>query len=76
MIAKAECHDRGTNLRFTVTNRPGVLSAADGQRDYDHYTQRLVSSGWMNSRTALSMDPLTCRRFVASFFRLLLPWPP
>ncbi len=31
VIAKAECHDRGTNLRFTVTNRPGVLSAADGQ---------------------------------------------
>lgn len=73
VIAKAECHDLGTNLRFTVTNRPGVASAADGQREYDHYTQRGESEQRMDElKNGLSMDRLSCHRFMANFFRLLL----
>jgi hypothetical protein len=73
LIAKAECHDQGTNLRFTVTNRPGVLSAADGQREYDHYTQRGESEQRMDElKNGLHMDRLSCHRFMANFFRLLL----
>jgi len=30
VVAKAECHQGGSNLRFVVTNRSGVESAADG----------------------------------------------
>ncbi len=73
VIAKAECHDQGTNLRFTVTNRPGVSSAADGQKEYDHYIERGASEQRMDElKNGLSMDRLSCHRFMANFFRLLL----
>jgi hypothetical protein len=32
VVAKAECHAGGTNLRFVVTNLPNVATAEDGQR--------------------------------------------
>lgn len=73
VIAKAECHAEGTNLRFVVTNRPGVESAADGQREYDHYIQRGESEQRMDElKNGLSMDRLSCHRFLANFFRLQL----
>jgi hypothetical protein len=73
LIAKAECHDQGINLRFTVTNRPGVQSAADAEREYDHYIQRGESEQRMDElKNGLSMDRLSCHRFMANFFRLLL----
>lgn len=73
VIAKAECHDLGTNLRFVVTNRTGVESAADGEREYDHYTQRGESEQRMDElKNGLAMDRLSCSRFMANFFRLLL----
>lgn len=73
MIAKAECHDQGTNLRFTVTNRPGILTAADGEREYDDYIRRGESEQRMDElKTGLKMDRLSCHRFLANFFRLLL----
>ena len=73
VIAKAECHDQGTNLRFVVTNLPGVDAPADGQRQYDHYTQRGESEQRMDElKNGLAMDRLSCHRFMANFFRLLL----
>jgi hypothetical protein len=73
IIAKAECHQQGTNLRFVATNRPGVESAADGQREYDHYIQRGESEQRMDElKNGLHMDRLSCHRFMANFFRLLL----
>ena len=73
VVAKAECHDQGTNLRFIVTNRPNVSSADDGQREYDDYIQRGESEQRMDElKNGLCMDRLSCHRFMANFFRLLL----
>lgn len=73
VIAKAECHSIGTNLRFTITNRPGVVSSSDGEREYDHYIQRGESEQRMDElKNGLHMDRLSCHRFMANFFRLLL----
>ena len=73
LIAKAECHKQGTNLRFVVTNRPGVTSAADGQREYDDYVQRGESEQRIDElKNGLKMDRLSCHRFKANFFRLIL----
>ena len=73
VIAKAECHRAGTNLRFVSTNRPGVATAADGQREYDDYIQRGESEQRMDElKNGLHMDRLSCHRFMANFFRLLL----
>jgi hypothetical protein len=74
VIAKAECQREGTNLRFVSTNRPGVATtAADGQREYDDYIQRGESEQRMDElKNGLHMDRLSCHRFMANFFRLLL----
>ena len=73
VVAKAECHDQGTNLRFVVTNRPDVNSPDDGRREYDDYVQRGESEQRMDElKNGLSMDRLSCHRFMANFFRLLL----
>jgi Transposase DDE domain group 1 len=73
VIAKAECHAGGTNLRFVITNRPGVESAAEAEREYDDYIQRGESEQRMDElKNGLSMDRLSCHRFMANFFRLLL----
>ncbi len=73
VIAKAECHDGGTNQRFVVTNRAAVGSPEDGQREYDDYVQRGESEHRMDElKNGLHMDRLSCHRFMANFFRLLL----
>src|SRR6202012_5247205 len=87
VIAKAECHAGGTNLRFTVTNVPSacplekdlslqaesVASAGQGEAVYDHYIQRGESEQRMDElKNGLHMDRLSCHRFMANFFRLLL----
>jgi len=73
VIAKAECHSIGTNLRFVVTNLAHVVSADDGQRGYDDYVQRGESEQRMDElKNGLAMDRLSCHRFMANFFRLLL----
>lgn len=73
VVAKAECHDGGTNLRFVVTNRPGVECAGDGEREYDDYVQRGESEHRMDElKNGLHMDRLSCHRFMANFFRLVL----
>lgn len=73
VVAKAECHQQGTNLRFVVTNRGNVSTAADGQREYDDYIQRGESEQRMDElKNGLKMDRLSCHRFMANFFRLML----
>jgi hypothetical protein len=73
VIAKAECHDGGANQRFVVTNRAAVSSPDDGQREYDDYVQRGESEHRMDElKNGLHMDRLSCHRFMANFFRLLL----
>ena len=72
VIAKAECHAGGTNLRFVVTNLsvPGVRQA---RRTYDNYIQRGTSEQRMDElKNGLSADRLSCHRFQANFLRLLL----
>jgi len=73
VIAKAECHDQGTNLRFVVTNLPDVQSPDQGQKTYDDYIQRGESEHRMDElKNGLHMDRLSCHRFKANFFRLIL----
>jgi hypothetical protein len=79
VIAKAECHAGGTNLRFVVTNLPAGASPADWPSDpvarliYDDYTQRGESEHRMDElKNGLHTDRLSCHRFMANFFRLLL----
>src|SRR5437763_5950881 len=73
VVAKAECHQQATNLRFVVSNLPGVSTPEDGQREYDHYIQRGESEQRMDElKNGLAMDRLSCHRFMANFFRLLL----
>lgn len=79
VIAKAECHAAGTNLRFVVTNLPVPPSPAGWPSDpaarliYDDYTERGESEHRMDElKNGLHMDRLSCHRFLANFFRLLL----
>jgi hypothetical protein len=73
VIAKAECHEAGTNLRFVVTNLPEVVTADDGRKTYDDYIQRGKSEHRMDElKNGLCADRLSCHRFMANFFRLLL----
>jgi hypothetical protein len=73
LVAKAECHDGGTNLRFVVTNLPHVQTPDQGRKTYDDYVQRGESEHRMDElKNGLHMDRLSCHRFMANFFRLLL----
>jgi hypothetical protein len=79
VIAKAECHIEGTNLRFVVTNLPAEPSPAAWPSDpvarliYDDYIQRGESEQRMDElKNGLKMDRLSCHRFLANFFRLLM----
>jgi hypothetical protein len=72
IVAKAECHEKGTNLRFIITSLP-VTSIDDPQRLYDDYVQRGESEQRMDElKNGLHMDRLSCHRFMANFWRLLL----
>lgn len=79
VVAKAECHAGGTNLRFVVTNLPVHPSPTDWPDDpvarlvYDDYVERGESEHRMDElKNGLHMDRLSCHRFMANFFRLLL----
>lgn len=73
VVAKAECHAQGTNLRFVVTNLPDVVTAQQAQQVYDDYIQRGESEHRMDElKNGLKADRLSCHRFLANFFRLLL----
>ena len=72
VVAKAECHAGGTNLRFVVTNVP-TATDADAEARYDDYVGRGESEHRMDElKNGLSAGRLSCHRFAANFFRLLL----
>jgi hypothetical protein len=72
VIAKAEASRNGTNLRFVVTNQ-WVGSARHAEQRYDEYVQRGTSEQRNDElKNGLSMDRLSCHRFMANFWRLLL----
>ena len=60
--------EEGTNTRFVVTNK------ADEPEDlYEHYTERGETENRIKDfKVALKADRLSCHRFVANQFRLLL----
>jgi hypothetical protein len=71
VIVKAECNPLGTNLRFIVTDRAGAGLCPGGA--YDEYAERGESENRNKElKTELCGDRLSCHRFVANYFRLML----
>ena len=68
MLIKAEAGPEGTNLRFVVTNRPG-----DPQRLFSFYAGRGQAENYIKElKNQLKADRLSCHRFEANAFRLVL----
>jgi hypothetical protein len=68
VVYKAEVLEKGTNTRFVVTSRP-----EEPGRLYDWYVRRGEAEGWIKDfKIALKADRLSCHRFWANQFRLLL----
>jgi hypothetical protein len=71
VIVKAECNPLGTNLRFIVTNRPGASVLPQGI--YEEYAERGESENRNKElKPELHCDRLSCHRFMANYFRLML----
>jgi hypothetical protein len=69
VIYKAEVLQKGTNTRFVVTSRPDEPP----QKLYDWYVGRGEAEGWIKDfKLAIKADRLSCHRFFANQFRLLL----
>lgn len=68
VVYKTEAMEEGTNTRFVVTNKP------DGADElYDHYIERGETENRIKDlKVAIKADRLSCHRFVANQFRLLL----
>jgi hypothetical protein len=68
VIVKVEVSAKGTNTRFVVTTRPDPPEAL-----YDWYVDRGEMEGWVKDlKRACFADRLSCHRFWANQFRLLL----
>jgi hypothetical protein len=68
VVYKAEVLEKGTNTRFVVTSKNDEPSKL-----YDWYVKRGEAEGWMKDfKRALKADRLSCHRFLANQFRLLL----
>jgi IS4 transposase len=69
VVYKAEAMEQGTNTRFIVTS-----SSASGPKElYEWYVRRGESENWIKDfKLALKADRLSCHRFIANQFRLLL----
>ncbi len=68
MVYKAEVMAEGTNTRFVVTSRTLEAAAL-----YDWYVARGASETWIKDfKNAIQADRLSCHRFWANQFRLLL----
>ncbi len=68
VIVKAEMLPKGPNTRFVVTNRPDPPEAL-----YAWYTARGETENWIKDlKTGCCADRLSCHRFWANQFRLLL----
>jgi Transposase DDE domain group 1 len=68
VIYKAEAMEQGTNRRFVVSTR------ADGPKVlYEFYARRGEAENWIKDfKVHMKADRLSCHRFVANQFRLLL----
>ncbi|HEV2107648.1 MAG TPA: IS1380 family transposase [Thermomicrobiales bacterium] len=68
VIIKAEALPKGPNTRFVVTTRTDPAEAV-----YTWYTDRGAAEGWIKDlKDACHADRLSCHRFCANQFRLLL----
>ena len=68
VIYKAEVLEKGTNTRFVVTSR-----SDRPEKLYDWYVRRGEAEGWIKDfKRGLKSDRLSCCRFWANQFRLLL----
>ncbi len=68
VVYKAEVLGKGTNTRFVVTSR-----SDQPEKLYDWYVRRGAAEGWIKDfKRALKADRLSCCRFWANQFRLLL----
>lgn len=68
VVYKAEVLEKGTNTRFVVTSR-----SDEPEELYEWYTKRGEAEGWIKDfKRALKADRLSCHRFFANQFRLLL----
>jgi Transposase DDE domain group 1 len=68
VVYQAEASPAGPNARFVVTTRPDAPLAL-----YDWYVDRGEAEGWIKDfKRACRADRLSCHRFVANQFRLLL----
>ncbi len=68
VVYKAEVLEKGTNTRFVVTSRPD-----EPERLYDWYVRRGESENRIKDfKLHLKADRLSCHRFFANQFRLLL----
>ena len=68
VLYKAEAMEQGTNTRFLVTTR------TEGPEDlYTFYVRRGQSENWIKDfKVHMKADRLSCHRFIANQFRLLL----
>jgi Transposase DDE domain group 1 len=68
VIYKAEAMEQGTNRRFLVSTRADEPKAL-----YEFYAQRGEAENWIKDfKLAIKADRLSCHRFLANQFRLLL----
>ena len=68
VIYKAEAMEQGTNTRFVVTTRNDEPNAL-----YEFYARRGEGENWIKDlKLHMKADRLSCHRFVANQFRLLL----
>lgn len=68
VVVKVEVTAKGTNTRFVVTSRTDAPSNL-----YDWYVDRGETEGWVKDlKRACFADRLSCHRFWANQFRLLL----
>jgi hypothetical protein len=69
VLYKAEAMQKGTNTRFIVSTR----RTDDPKELYEFYARRGESENWIKDlKLALKADRLSCHRFMANQFRLLL----
>ena len=68
VVFKAEAMEKGTNRRFVVSTR------ADEPKDlYEFYAKRGEAENWIKDfKLHIKADRLSCHRFIANQFRLLL----
>jgi hypothetical protein len=68
VVYKAEAMEQGTNRRFVVSTRPDAPKEL-----YEFYAKRGESENWIKDfKLHMKADRLSCHRFVANQFRLLL----